>query len=44
MGYNITIKEENRICHVINNKQVFPELEPYPEYVRKLRKILKIGL
>ena len=44
MGYNITIKDENRICHVINNKQVFPELEPYPEYVRKLRKILKIGL
>ena len=27
MGYNITIKEENRICLVvINNKQVFPEV------------------
>lgn len=44
MGYNITIKENNRICHVINNKQVFNELEPYPEYTRKLRQILKIGL
>ena len=44
MGYNITIKEHNRICHVINNKQVFNELEPYPEYTRKLRQILKIGL
>ena len=44
MGYNITIKDENRICHIINNKSVFPELNPYPEYVRKLRKILKIGL
>lgn len=43
-GFNIHVKDENRICHIINNKNVFPELEGHDEYVSKLRTVLKIGI
>ena len=43
-GFNLHVKEENRICHIINSKNVFPELEGHDDYVSKLRTITKIGI
>ena len=41
-GFNLHVKEENRIIHVLSGARVFPELDGYHEYTSKLRQITKI--
>lgn len=41
-GFNLHVKEFNRIIHVLPNARIHPELDGYDEYTSKLRQISKI--
>ena len=43
--FNITVREQQRICHVAPNKNpsVFPEVRGHNEYLQKLRMVTKIN-
>lgn len=44
--FSITVREQQRICHVAPNKNpsVFPEVRGHNEYLQKLRMVTKINL